>query len=212
MKKHTVDLAKIFALDKDNFTELLDSFNKEEYKQIIVDLLMANLTDPNYSSLAEAIPIRLANYNPNEDKEKHGYDGFIGESFDNATKYVEHKPKKTNNKSKKLDGSGGFADYTIEKLNKDKSLGDKLNLMISGWVNGNLIYAYELPQNYSPFMEQIEKRTLKCISNGKRVLPTFGYNHYKNCTSIKLIYLSPDFDNYKDYLTGPFFNFVKNLK
>jgi hypothetical protein len=210
MNNQVLELAKTFSLDKKEYKDKLMSMDVDQLRDCIENLLMINLTDPNFSSLAEAIPINMAGYKSHDDK--HGYDGFIGESYDVAQKYVEQKPKKTSSKDSKLNGGGSFADYTIERLSKDKSKGEHLNLMISGFVNGELIYVYEVPHNFKPFMEHIETKTIDSISKGKRVLPTFSYTNYKDCKDIKLIYRRDNIDDYYDYMTGPFFQFVKLLK
>lgn len=209
MNKLVVELAKDYTLDKSSFAAKMSQIDLESAKMIISDLLDMNLTDPNFSSLAETIPLEIGGYNSHDIK--HGYDGFIGESYDIADEYVEQKPQKTSNTDKKLNGGGSFADYTLVRLSKDKSHGDKLKLMISGFVNGELIYVYKVPHNHSTFIDHIEGRTNQLISDGKRVLPSFSYKNYEDCDDIELVFRRPDISNYVDYMGKPFYDFVNKL-
>jgi len=209
MNKPTLQLAQLYSTDQNSFKDHLNTFDTDQLKQMIVDLLHLNLTDPNFSSLAESIPLNLAGYESHPDK--HGYDGFIGESYENALEYLEQKPDKTNSTANKLNGGGGFADYTIKRWENDMGNGDKLKLMISGFVNGTLIYAYKVPHNHQPLMDRLKNETTRLINKGGRVVPTFSYIHYQTCTDIELVYRANNFDDFKDYMSKPFFNFVKSL-
>jgi hypothetical protein len=210
MNDLTLKFAKLYSLQREDYYEELSNCSNEDLMLLVSDLLNLNLTDPNFSSLAESIPIDLGGYKKYD--EKHGYDGYIGESYETADEYIEIKPEKTSSTSKKLSGAGGYADYTEKRLNEDKELAQKLKLGIPGFVNGKMIYFFKVPYTHAPFIEQIEKRTIDLISKGKRVLPTFGYNHYKDCEDIELVYLSDDIENFKEYMSKPFYDFLIKLK
>lgn len=210
INQKVIDLATSFLLNRSESDDKLNNSSKEELIKLVNDLLSLNLNDPNFSSLAEAIPLSLAGYKSHD--VKHGKDGFIGESYDTAVKLVEQKPKKTLSVNHKLDGGGAFADYTLHRLEEDKSLGDKLNLMISGFIDGNLIYVFEVPHNHPTLMNHIEKKTKDCISKGKRVLPSFSYTAYSDCKDIKVVFMRDDIDNYSNYMSKNFFDFLKKLK
>lgn len=210
MKDLTLKFAKLYSLEREDYIKELSRLKTEDLKELVTDLLNLNLTDPNFSSLAESIPIDLGGYKKYD--EKHGYDGYIGESYEKAEEYLEMKPEKTSSSSKKLSGAGGYADYTEKRLEDDKSLGSRLKLGIPGFVNGQLIYFFKVPYTHKPFINHIEQRTSYLINKGKRVLPTFGYNHYKDCKDIELVYLREDIQNYKDYMSKPFYDFLIKLK
>ncbi len=210
MKDITLKFAKLYSLQREDYNNELDNLSPQDLKELVSDLLNLNLTDPNFSSLAESIPIDLGGYKKFD--EKHGYDGYIGESYEEAQEYLEMKPEKTSSTSKKLSGAGGYADYTEKRLQDDKNLGSKLKLGIPGFVNGQLIYFFKVPYTHAPFIDHIEKRTHYLINKGKRVLPTFGYNHYKDCKDIELVYLREDIQKYKDYMSKPFYEFLLKLK
>lgn len=104
--------------------ELLLSKSKDNLISILTDLLTAYINDKNSSSLREFITVSLAGYqhNPN----KLGYNGFKqNSSIGGRSISCEAKPKniQTENydqkKSKpKLNGEGGFNDYTSERFSQ----------------------------------------------------------------------------------------------
>jgi hypothetical protein len=203
-------LAKAYCTDKSELEKLMADYPVEA-KSDILSFLEINFNDPNFSSLAEAVPLEICGYNSYGPK--HGYDGFLGESYDSAYEYAEQKPKKSlidddGVVKNQLNGGGGFADYTLTRLERDKLLGDKLVLVISGFANGDLLYVYKVPHNYEKFMGRIEERTIKLIADGKRVLPDFSYIHYKDCEDIDIVWLRNDIENYQKYMSGPFYNWL----
>lgn len=212
INERTLKLAKAYSTDKSELDNLLFGYS-EDAKNDILSFLEMNFNDPNFSSLAEAVPLEICGYKPYGPK--HGYDGFLGESYDSANEYAEQKPKKAILEDgvvkNVLNGGGGFADYTLARLERDKSLGDKLVLVISGFANGDLLYVYKVPHNHSTFMQRIENRTNKLIADGKRVVPDFSYMHYKDCENIQLVWLRNDIEDYQSYMSGPFYKWLTNL-
>ncbi|NBP55807.1 hypothetical protein EBU71_04575 [bacterium] len=208
-------LSKAFATNKDELNSLILSYSLDELRFLVLHQLEVNLTDPNFSSLAEAVPLEMCGYE--QVPGKHGYDGYLGSSPEDAQEVVEAKPEKSYLKedgsvSGKLNGGGSYADYTIERLERDKSLGDKLVLLISGWVNGDLIYVYKVPHNHPNFVHKIEERTNQLISQGKRVLPSFSYTNYMDCQDIRLVFLKDNLSDYSQYMSRPFYNWLLTLK
>ena len=113
--------------------------------------------------------------------------------------------------NKRLNGGGGYADYTLTRLANDKSKGDKLYLMVSGFVDSDLVYAFKLPHNHEGFMNHIEDKTKYFMGLGKRILPTFSYKNYEDCEDIELVYLRDNIDSYSSNISGPFLKFLKTL-
>ncbi|MBX2931606.1 MAG: hypothetical protein KF781_06665 [Chitinophagaceae bacterium] len=105
-------------------SELLLNKSKDNLISILTDLLTAYINDKNSSSLREFVTVSIAGYkhNPN----KLGYNGYKQNSAIGAEPIsCEAKPKNIQTegydqkKSKpKLNGEGGFNDYTIERLKK----------------------------------------------------------------------------------------------
>lgn len=208
--EETIKLATLYATDRIKFEEeVVKFFPIEEGKKMFLEMLESDLTNVNYSPLAEIIPLVIGGYKIHPDK--HGYDGYIGESYFEAVNYSEHKPKKVGVDGK-LNGGGGFADYTLERLKKDIEMGEKLKMLCSGWVDGELIFAYEFPFNHKKFVEQISNKTHEAIDqHKKRILPDFSYTSYQDCKEIKMIYISPNFEKFSSNMSKPFLEFIKSI-
>lgn len=174
-------------------SELLLSKSKDNLISILTDLLTAYINDKNSSSLREFVTVSIAGYehNPN----KLGYNGYKQKSaIGGQSISCEAKPKNIQTegyeqkKSKpKLNGEGGFNDYTIERLQKDA--GENLNILSSGFVDGELQYILEFP--FKIICKRLKKQLPK-----KRVIGTytrmvsFNFSHYADYPNIKTIYLN----------------------
>jgi len=187
-----------------------------EVTNIENDLLVSNLNDKNFSSLAEELTVYMMGYTPWEPK--HGYDGYLGVSYETSDSYLEVKPKKsyfnktTNKIMNQLNGSGTFADYTMERYNKDIALGDKLRMVIVGFVEGEVAYIITFPFNHSTFVKKITYDVKRKTKKGVRPNADFGYTTYKDCKNVKIVYLASkeriDKKLHK-YMSGPFLKFIE---
>lgn len=128
---------------------LLLSKSKDNLIACLNDLLTAYINDKNSSSLREFVTVSIAGYRHNSNK--LGYNGYRHNSTIGAEPLnCEAKPKNIQTdgydlkKTKtKLNGQGSFNDYTIKRLEKDAK--SKLNLLCSGFIDGELIYILEFP-------------------------------------------------------------------
>ena len=163
-----------------------EQFNIEFGNTIHEIYLHDNFSDANFSSLAESIPLKLCGWKVHE--EKHQYDGFHGETYSTATDFCECKPEKAFKESK-LSGHANWNDITIKKLEKLKN--DKLTLMFSGWIDGNLMYVASLPHNYSKVMKTLERQVESAIVNHKpRINGTMTWNTWITCPDLKVHWLA----------------------
>lgn len=174
-------------------SELLLSKSKDNLISTLTDLLTAYINDKNSSSLREFITVSIAGYkhNPN----KLGYNGYKQNSaIGGQSISCEAKPKNIQTegydqkKSKpKLNGEGGFNDYTIERLKKDAK--ENLNLLSSGFIDGELQYILEFPFKivYKRLKEQLPKKRI--IGTYTR-MASFNFSHYANYRNIKIVYLN----------------------
>ena len=169
------------------------SKSKDNLISILTDLLTAYINDKNSSSLREFVTVSIAGYqhNPN----KLGYNGYKQNSAIGVQSIsCEAKPKiiqtegYDQKKSKpKLNGEGGFNDYTIERLKKD--IKENPNLLSSGFIDGELQYILEFP--FKVVYERLKKQLPK-----KRVIGTytrmasFNFSHYSDYPNIKIVYLN----------------------
>lgn len=176
-------------------SELLYNKSKDNLIATLTDLLTAYINDKNSSSLREFVTVSIAGYkhNPN----KLGYNGYMQSTeIGGSPINCEAKPKNiqtegyTLKKTKpKLNGEGGFNDYTIERLNKD--IKSNLNLLSSGFIDGELQYIIEFPFGavYERLKVQLpDKRKVGTYTR----MASFNFSHYKNSANIKIVYLNKD--------------------
>ena len=128
--------------------------------------------------------------------------------FSGKSLQCEAKPKNiisSSNKKRKLDGSGNFTDYTHKRLDKD--LRNDLQMLVSGFVDGKLIYILEFPFNYTDFKNRLKEQLNKKFPKGDREgfylrSANFNYKHFENCSELKIIYCldKNDLEVYKNFI------------
>ena len=173
--------------------ELLLSKSKDNLIATLTDLLTAYINDKNSSSLREYVTVVIAGYehSPN----KLGYNGYKQNTAIGGEPIAcEAKPKniQTDGYDKKrskpkLNAEGGFNDYTIERLAKDSK--ENLNLLCSGFIDGELQYILEFPFSaiYGRLKKQLpEKRAVGTYTR----MASFNFSHYGDYPTIKIIYLN----------------------
>ena len=168
---------------------LLLNKSKDNLIACLNDLLTAYMNDKNSSSLREFVTVSIAGYehNPN----KLGYNGYKHDSqIGSISINCEAKPKNiqtegydTKKTKPKLNGEGGFNDYTVKRLEKDAEA--NLNLLCSGFIDGELQYILEFP--FSAIYERLKQELTKIKGPYLRGA-TFNFSHYKDFPTLKLIY------------------------
>jgi len=166
-------------------------------------------------------------------KGKIGYNGFKQDAIiPGKTIKCEAKPKnlaseefekfergERKTKPQKLNGGGNFTDYTLARLEKDKQEED-LNMLVSGFVDGKLIYVIEFPFKWEDFVKNLEKKVQKWQSKliGSQSIrgqflrsADFDYKTYIRCPQLKIVYLlkKSELAKYKPYIVTEFFNFLE---
>ncbi|MEO0116712.1 MAG: hypothetical protein ABIK97_04105 [candidate division WOR-3 bacterium] len=205
--------------------------SKDTLIAILVDLLTMYINDKNSSTIREFITVTLAGYQRKEGK--IGYNGFKQDTFvPGRTIRCEAKPKNVNSEEfekykrgerrtppAKLDGGGNFTDYTPERLEKDKREKD-LNMLVSGLVDGKLIYIIEFPFSTPDFVRNLEKKLKKWqekLKGSKSIKgqflrsADFDYKDYTNCPDLKVVYLlsKDELTKYKSYIAKGFYEFLR---
>lgn len=118
------------------------------------DLITMYVNDLNSSTLREMVTLVLAGY-----EGRAGKIGYNGYKIDDSGKCIdcEVKPKNVRSHSDsggKLNGGGNFTDYTWKRFEKDKEKNP--NMLVSGFVDGKIIYIFEFPFNLPSFVEQLK--------------------------------------------------------
>ncbi|MBU1046148.1 hypothetical protein KJ616_03470 [Patescibacteria group bacterium] len=177
---------------------LLDK-SKDQLIALLNGLVTIYINDRNSSLLREYVTVSLAGYVPTDTK--ISYNGFKQSTqIGGETIACEAKPQNLNtedNSKRKnprhLNGGGNFTDYTHKRLAKDKK--GNLNMLISGFVDGELIYVLEFPFNCPSFVKRLKIQLMKRFPNGDKSgeflrSANFTFEHYKNCKGLKVVYLA----------------------
>lgn len=90
-------------------------------------------------------------------------------------------------------------------------------MIISGFINGELIYILEFPFICLCFVKRLKKQLDKRFPNGDKMgeflrSANFIFEHYKNCKKLKIVYLNKNkLSKNKNNFTKNFYNFLMNL-
>lgn len=107
--------------------------------------------------------------------------------------FWEYQQGKRKTKPAKLNGGGNFTDYTWARLQRDKEA--NLNMLISGFIDGQLIFILEFSFNHPHFVEHLQKQLRAKFPNGDKSglylrSASFSFNNYKDC-EINIIFIAP---------------------
>lgn len=196
---------------------LLDK-SKDQLIALLNNLVTVYINDKNSSLLREYITVSLAGYTPANTK--IGYNGFKQSTqIGGKTMACEAKPQnlntEDNNKKKnprRLNGGGNFTDYTHKRLIKDRK--ENPTMLISGFIDGELIYVLEFPFNCQSFVDRLNVQLKKRFPNGDKLgeflrSANFTFEHYKNCKELKIVYLEKEkLNKNRKYLTQKYHDFL----
>lgn len=234
MNQELANVIKIYSTGTHKqLSEYLIGKSKDTLIGILVDLLTMYINDKNSSTIREFISVTLAGYIHKEGK--IGYNGFKQDTFiPGKTIKCEAKPKNVNTyefekyrrgerktKPAKLNGGGNFTDYTPARLERDKQ--EKgLNLLVSGFVDGKLIYILEFPFNSPDFIRNLEMKIQKWqdkLKGSKSVKgqflrsADFDYKDFIKSPHLKIIYLlkKDELAKYRPYISKGFYKFLEGM-
>ena len=217
MTPNLAEALKIYSMGSDDFcARMASDYNKPELVGLLSVLMTLYINDRNSSTLREFLTVSIAGYEHSE--AKIGYNGFkttgTGETIG-----CEVKPKnirqqdvedylagKRTSSPAKLNGGGNFTDYTWARLAKDKEAAP--NMLLSGFVDGRLLYVLEFPFNTQMFVERLENRLRRKFPDGD--VPgiflrsaDFDYSHYID--KAVLVYRAVDVERFKDLFNRNFY-------
>ena len=193
----------------------LHDLSKYTLSSLLIDLLTMYINDQNSSTLREFITVVLAGYEHTE--HKIGYNGFRHSAFGEPI-MCEAKPVNIISSSrsrKKLNGGGNFTDFTWGRFNKYKN--DKINMLVSGFVDGKLIYIFEFPFSCEQFMKHLSELLERKfpdgdVSNSYLRSASFSLKHYLECKDLHIAFALPEneLEDYRNFMTRSLYNFLKN--
>ena len=194
--------------------------SKDTLIGMLVDLLTMYINDKNSSTIREFITVVLAGYKHKEGK--IGYNGFKQDVFiSGKTVMCEAKPKNVDTSLKtlrKLNAGGNVTDYTFKRLKRDKREKD-LNMLISGFVDGKLIYILEFPFNYSKFVKHLKEQLRHRFKKGKDITgqflrsASFDYRHFISYPNLRVAYIldKDKLKKYQPFIVKGFYNFLEGI-
>lgn len=224
MNNELYEVIKAYATKshKELASLLLDK-SKDQLIALFNGLITIYINDKNSSLLREYITVSLAGYTPTNTK--IGYNGFK-QSTQIGGKVIacEAKPQNLNTEDngkrknpRRLNGGGNFTDYTHKRLAKDKK--ENPNILISGFVDGELIYVLEFPFGCPSFVKRLKIQLKKRFPSGDKLgeflrSANFTFEHYKNCKELKVVYLEKDkLEKHKKQLVQKYYDFLlKKIK
>jgi len=232
MNQELANIIKIYSTGThQELSSYLIGKSKDTLIGTLIDLLTMYINDKNSSTIREFITVTLAGYQHKETK--IGYNGFKQDAFvSGKTIKCEAKPKNIDTEEfkeykrgerktspSKLNGGGNFTDYTFARLAKDKKEKD-LNMLVSGFIDGKLIYIIEFPFNFKDFVKNLEIQIKKWLNKLKGSKSTkgqflrsanFNYKEFIRCPNLKIIYLlnKTELLKHEQYIDKGFYKFLK---
>ena len=210
MNSTLLQALKLYATGSDEkFLQFLGGLSKPTLISLFSDLLTLYMNDKNSSKLRELVTAIISGYEFTT--EKLGYNGYRQETYGKV--FCEIKPQNIDDCSKKkLNGGGTFNDYTPERFDKD--LKERLNVVVSGFIAGRLVYVLEFPFKCleNRLGEQLRKKfgeDLKRKAGDYLRSASFSFKHYKDCPELKKIYVSDKLDEFRKCLTRDLYDFLK---
>jgi hypothetical protein len=182
------------------------------------------INDKNSSRLREFLTVSMAGYNHTE--EKIGYNGYKHIAPDKPL-WCEAKPKNFSTREierfkqgqrstfpQKLNGGGNFSDYTWNRLKKD--LGENLQMLVSGFVDGKLIYILEFPFRCKGFVENLERQLKSQFPRGdepSRFLRSanFNFKDYVDCEGLRVVFVlkKAELSRFRECIAKDFYKYLQ---
>ena len=213
MRKTLERAIRVYSEGSEDFRKHLAKHAQKELIEIFSDLLTIYINDVNSSTIREALTLLLAGYERRPGK--IGYNGFKTDDM-GRTINCEVKPKNIRREEgkqiKKLNGGGNFTDYTWNRLEKDKE--ENPNMLVSGFVDGKILYILEFPFRTDSFMNKLQKQLQDKFPHGDEqgmFLRSASFLWRDYIDSARLIYKAQDLANHSDFLVGKFLQKLEDM-
>ena len=175
---------------------LLLSKSKDDLIALVNNLVTIYMNDKNSSALRERVVVALAGYK--HMPEKIGYNGFKQETRVGGKTFCEVKPVNiisgSKSATKRHNGHGNFTDYTFARFKKDISA--NLNMVVAGFIDGQLIFVLEFPFKHKTFMNELKRQLVKRFHGTRDNVgeflrsASFSFKHYKDSKYLVVKYVN----------------------
>jgi len=200
------EILDVFFTSPLRLPSLLEKTSKETLIECLVDILNRYANDVNSSALREHFTLIKAGYHPKPIPKKLGYNGEAADGTPCDVKPINIR----SNSGNKLNGGGNFSDFTYERL--ERYLRDGIIMLVSGFLDGHLVYILKFP--FSSLEEIIRHQLSRYIKGQRRPgqylrSASFSFKHYKDSPDLKIVYVAPNLDDFKEALTKSLYSFLK---
>ena len=215
MNKNLESALLTYSKGSKGFITEMAKYSKSSIIGMFTDLLTIDKNDLNSSTIREILTLTLSGYGSSGGKIR--YNGYRieggGRQIDCEVKPKNIKKAEVVRQKKKLNGGGNFTDNTWKRFERHKQ--ENPNILVSGFVDGRIIYIFEFPFRTLSFLEKLEGQLKKKFPDGDRSgyflrSAYFGYQNF--IESATLIYRANDFSDYKDCVVGTLYNEILNRK
>lgn len=225
MNEVLAKIVKTYSIESHQaYATQIHSLSKDVIIALFTDLLTTYINDKNSSTLREFITVSLAGYEHSINK--IGFNGFKHTTTGKSIA-CEAKPKNISSQDledyqagirktfHKLRGNGNFSDYTWARFNKDKQ--ENLNMLVSGFVDGKLIYLLEFPFSTPLFTNKLETQLQNKFPNGDESgyylrSANFFYKDFIDSKELKSIYCTNNLENYQNFIVRDFYQKLLQIK
>lgn len=199
----------LYSTDRVAFKKELLNTNKENVVALLEELISNYFADVNNSTPRELVTLESAGFSKLEGK--LGYDGY--KVVDGNMIYAEVKPKNYSRTAKsptKLNFSGNYTDFRVSKF--EKYVLENPNIIVSGFVDGFLVYTIKFNFNNSLFQAKHKENLLKHFPEWKDVkgrwLRSSGWNHTNiDLENVEVIYFVRD-AKFKSFVVDSVWDFL----
>jgi hypothetical protein len=199
----------LYSTNPDLHKEVWCSLSENEKYQFIMYTDFQRFTDPNYSYAAEVVGAVTAGMVPHHWRQKHG--------LDSTDTNGEGKPfKMWEDDTNKANGGFGFADCSVDKVEMLVNSNVSINLPV--FIQGKLLVNIIIPMGNENIRQHLLnkiskiKEKIAIDSKPRRTNINVCLSVYKNNPDIKLVYVSPEFENYKHRFCRNFYDLIRRLK
>lgn len=205
-------ILNVLFTNPEQLPSVLKDMSKDTLIYCLQDILIRYANDVNSSSLREIITIIKAGYEPQTARVKLGYNGKTPSGVPCEVKPVNIRSEA----GRKLNGGGNFSDLTHERLARYQE--DRTMMLVSGFIDGHLMYILELPFSYPSFVGRLRQQLLNYFTEESRKAgqylrsAQFSFRHYKDCSVLKIVYTDPSLLSYQKFFTRDFVQFLSSRK
>ena len=194
---HTLsNLVKVYATgDHSAVRACLQGMSQDTLIAVTTDLLTTYFNDTNSSTLREWVTATICGYT--HESRKMGYNGYRHDGISSKIQHCEVKPRNCVTSPGKarpvLNGIGVFNGYTHKRFHKDRK--ENPMLLLSGFVDGRLIYILEVPFNSPGIVKSLGEKVRHFLPDGdvtSRYIiggAMITFNDYKDSPDLRIPYV-----------------------